>query len=68
MMELTYAKDAGFGFLPEDSRHLALDPLEPGQKALYIVSQDGEGLTLIGTPAELKDFAADLNSWLNVHG
>ena len=64
MMELTYANDAEFGFLPEDSRHLVLDPLEPGDKALFITSQDGEGVALIGTPAELKDFAIRLTTFL----
>ncbi len=57
-MELTYAKDARVGFLEDDSEHLAMDPLsQPGQKAMFITSQDGEGVTLIGTMAELRDFA-----------
>lgn len=68
MMELSYARDASFGFLPEDSRHLALDPLEPGDKALFITSQDGEGITLIGTREELLAFAVRLNRWLRVPG
>lgn len=64
MMELSYAKDVSFGFLPEDSRHLALDPLEPGDKALFITSQDGEGITLIGAVSELQAFAGRLDTWL----
>lgn len=64
MMELSYVRDASFGFLDQDSRHLALDPLEPGQEALAITSPDGEGITLIGTPAELEDFAARLITFL----
>ena len=64
MMELTYAKDASFGFLPEDSRHLALDPLEPGDLALFITSQDGEGITIIGSLEELRTFAGRLEKRL----
>ena len=65
MMELTYAKDAQFGLLDDDSPHLALDPLtQPDQRALFITSQDGEGVTLIGTLEELQNFAGRLDTWL----
>jgi hypothetical protein len=63
-MELTFATDARFGFLEPDDNVLALDPLQPGQEALFITSQDFEGVTLIGTPEELRGFAAALDGFL----
>ena len=57
MMELTYAKDARVGFLHEDHSALALDPLKPGQLAMFITSQDFEGVTIIGTLGQLCDFS-----------
>lgn len=53
-VELTRAIDAQFGFLEADHPVLELDPLEPGQKALSITSQDGYGVVIVGTPEELR--------------
>lgn len=64
MMELTYASDAEYGFLAHNSKHLSMDPLMPGERAMFITSHDGEGVTLIGSLAELRLFAARLNGFL----
>lgn len=57
MMELSFAETTEVGFLERDSRHLQLDPLQPGQEAMFIATPDGEGITLIGSTRELMDFA-----------
>lgn len=64
MMELTYAKDARVGFLEADSPHLALDPLKRGQLAMYVTSQDFEGITLIGTLTQLCNFSDHMSGVL----
>lgn len=61
MMELTHAEDARVGFLDPHDNILAEDPLMPGEHALYVTSQDFEGVTLIGTLDELNDFVDRLN-------
>jgi hypothetical protein len=59
-MELTFAMHARVGFLEKDDNLLAMDPLEPGQLAMFITSQDFEGVTLIGTLEELRSFSGHL--------
>jgi hypothetical protein len=53
--ELTRATDAQFGFLEPDHPVLEMDPLEPGQKAMFITSQDGYGVVIVGTQEELRE-------------
>lgn len=60
MMELSPAEKARVGFLERDDNVLALDPLKPGQEALFVTSQDFEGITLIGTREDLMDFGLRL--------
>lgn len=58
-LEVSRADDAQFGFLEEDHDLLESEPdlVAAGEEAFYVTTPDGEGIVIIGTLQEIREFA-----------
>lgn len=55
-IELSKAYEAQFGFAEKDEEIYVEGDVKPGEKCLYVTSMDGEGVGLVGTLQEIRDF------------